>query len=229
MKAVHVDQEWGLLVAGSSDGAFPDLPQMPPLPHLRRLASAEAVVAQAESIVRAARDAVHQVEHCSRPGQQLAQIRAAVIDIRRVTFVLQTLRSHTADFDAWYVDVQDTLRADPLMRYFVELRNEIEKRGLPGAVGELYDLNTGEAVADVACFEDQYGLAVSGAKRHDVDLPSGVLPGAYGLRSLRLPDPPTVHDGRQLTDFRFATLANLAIDFLEVQAVVPARLRFGRA
>lgn len=113
------------------------------------------------------------------------------------------------------------------MRYFVELRNEIEKRGLPGAVAELYDSTTGAAIADVACFEDQYGLAVSGAVRQDVDLPPGELTGSYGLRNFRLPDPPIVHNGQQLTDLRFATLAGLALDFLEVQAVVPARSRFG--
>lgn len=215
------------MVAGSTGGAFPALPQVPPLPHLRRHASAKAVVAEAELVVRAARDAVHQVEHCSRPGQQLAQIRSAAIDIRRVTFVLQTLSSRVDDFDGWYVEVRGTLRADPLMRYFVELRNEIEKRGLPGAVAELYDSTTGAAIADVACFEDQYGLAVSGAVRQDVELPPGVLTGSYGLRNFRLPDPPTIHNGQQLTDLRFATLAGLALDFLEVQAVVPARSRFG--
>jgi hypothetical protein len=215
------------MVAGSTGGAFPDLPQMPQLPHLRRHASAKAVVAEAELVVRAARDAVHQVEHCSRPGQQLAHIRSAVIDIRRVTFVLQTLRSRVDDFDSWYVDVQGRLRADPLMRYFVELRNEIEKCGLPGAVAELYDSTTGAAIADVACFADQYGLAVSGAVRQDVDLSPGELTGSYGVRSFRLPDPPAVHNGQPLTDLRFATLAGLALDFLEVQAVVPARSRFG--
>jgi hypothetical protein len=215
------------MVAGSTGGAFPDLPQVPRLPHLRRHVSAKAVVAEAELVVRAARDAVHQVGHCSRPGQQLAQIRSAVIDIRRVTFVLQTLRSRVDDFDIWYVDVQGTLRSDPLMKYFVDLRNEIEKCGLPGAVAEMYDSTTGTAVADVACYEDQYGLAVSGAARQDVDLPPGELTGSYGLRNFRLPDPPTAHNGQQLTDLRFATLAGLALDFLEVHAVVPARSRFG--
>lgn len=214
-------------MAGSTGGVFPDLPRMPRLPHLRRHVSVKVVLAEAELVVRAARDAVHQVEHCSRPGQQLAQIRSAVIDIRRVTFVLQTLRSRVDHFDSWYVEVQGTLRADPLMKYFVDLRNEIEKCGLPGAVAELYDATTGTAVADVACYEDQYGLAVSGAARQDVDLPPGELTGSYGLRNFRLPDPPTLHNGQQLTDLRFATLAGLALDFLEVQAVVPARSRFG--
>ncbi|MDT5078741.1 MAG: hypothetical protein QOJ80_3378 [Mycobacterium sp.] len=67
-------------MAGSTGGVFPDLPRMPRLPHLRRHVSVKVVLAEAELVVRAARDAVHQVEHCSRPGQQLAQIRSAVIE-----------------------------------------------------------------------------------------------------------------------------------------------------
>lgn len=143
-----------------SEGVFPDLPQVPALPNLRRQNSTPAqIISQMESVLRSARDAVHQVECCAKRGQQLAQIRAAVVDLRRVTFVLQTLRGRVDGFDDWYGEVQESLRSDPLMRYFVELRNEIEKRGLPGVVAELYSLETGEPVADVACYEDEHGLA----------------------------------------------------------------------
>ncbi len=51
---------------------------------------------------------------------------------RSVTFVLQNLRSVVDgefDFDAWYEPHQQSLRNDPLMRYFVEARNELEKQG----------------------------------------------------------------------------------------------------
>ncbi|AZH78957.1 hypothetical protein CSX12_11015 [Microbacterium sp. Y-01] len=209
-------------------GTFPDLPQMPPLPHLRpQNATASQILAECKSIVRAVRRSIHDVEHSARPGPQLASIRAAVVDIRRVTFVLQTLSSRVEGFGDWYAPIQDSLRADPLMRYFVDLRNETEKRGLPGAIAELYNLETGAAVADVACFEDQYGLAVSGALRPDVDLPDGELSGSYNLRSFRLPDPPRSHRGIELTDLRFATLAELAVSSLETQVVGPAVARFG--
>lgn len=209
-------------------GAFPDLPQIPSLPHLRpEHATTEQVLAECRSVLRSARDAVDQVEHCSRPGYQLNYIRTAVVDLRRVTFVLQTLRSRVDGFDDWYSPLQEALRADPLMRYFVELRNEIEKRGLPGAVAELYNLQSGAAVADVACFEDQHGLAVSGAVRADADVPSGELASPHGLRNFRLPDPPTEHQGKTLTDLRFTSLAALALDHLEQLVVRPAEAQFG--
>ena len=211
-----------------SEGVFPDLPQVPALPNLRPQNSTPAqIISQMESVLRSARDAVHQVECCAKPGQQPAQIRAAVVDLRRVTFVLQTLRGRVDGFDDWYGEVQESLRSDPLMRYFVELRNEIEKRGLPGVVAELYSLETGEPVADVACYEDEHWLAVSGAARPGLDLPAGELSGPHGLRHFRLPDPPITHEGEPLTDYRFAELARQALDFLESHVVGPARERFG--
>lgn len=49
---------------------------------------------------------------------------------RSVTFVMQNLRGVSGlDFDSWYLPHQEMLKADPLMRYFVDARNELEKQG----------------------------------------------------------------------------------------------------
>lgn len=49
---------------------------------------------------------------------------------RSVTFVMQNLRGvHGSDFDSWYLPHQEILKTDPLMRYFVDARNELEKQG----------------------------------------------------------------------------------------------------
>jgi hypothetical protein len=49
---------------------------------------------------------------------------------RSVTFVLQNLRGvNNVDFDSWYEPHQAAMKADPLMRYFVDARNELEKQG----------------------------------------------------------------------------------------------------
>lgn len=214
----------------SEGGVFPDLPQVPALPHLRSgQMGVDQILAECRSVIRAARDSIAQVEDCVRPGHQLRYIRAAVVDIRRVTFVLQTLRGKAEGFDDWYGPVQEGLREDPLMKYFVELRNDIEKRGLPGAMAELYDIETGKTFADVACFEDDHGLAVSGAVRDGVEVPGGEFRGKSGLRNFRLPDPPTVHQGSSLTDLRFVSLGGLALDYLEVHVVQPAVARFSSA
>jgi hypothetical protein len=183
-------------------------------------------LSQVTSILLSARDAVHQIECCHEPGKNLARIREAVTDMRRITFVLQKLKTRVDGFEDWYVGVQDELRSDPLMRYFVELRNEIEKQGLPGALAELYRTDTGEPPGDVACYEDEFGLAVNGVVRPDVGLPSGEITVPYGIRDLRLPDPPAAHRGEPLTDLRIASLASLGLDYLEEIVVTPALQRF---
>ncbi|MGE6123696.1 hypothetical protein ACLH0G_03165 [Aeromonas rivipollensis] len=49
---------------------------------------------------------------------------------RSVTFVIQNLRGVDGlDFDSWYQPRQEAMKADPLMRYFVDARNELEKQG----------------------------------------------------------------------------------------------------
>ena len=216
-------------MAKTDGGAFPDSPYVPTLPHLRPANfTPDEILAQVVSIVRSARDAIKEIEGQSDPDRTLARIREAVTDIRRVTFVLQTLRHRVAGFDDWYSPIQVILRSDPLMRYFVELRNEIEKRGLPGAIAELYYVDTDETIGDVACYEDSFGLAVSGAVRPGSSVTPGELARPCGIRNLRLPDPPELHSGVKLTDLRIAPLATLAIDYLEELAVLPAIDRFGK-
>lgn len=59
-----------------------------------------------------------------------AGLRNLIAFGRSVTFVIQNLRGIKGlDFDAWYLPHQEAMKADPLMRYFVEARNELEKQG----------------------------------------------------------------------------------------------------
>ncbi len=46
---------------------------------------------------------------------------------RNATFTLQNLRSAVKNFDDWYGPKQSAMKADPVMTYFVEYRNKIEK------------------------------------------------------------------------------------------------------
>lgn len=209
-------------------GAFPDMPHLPDLPHLLPAnTTPQSIISQVEGILQTARDRVHQIECCSRHGEQLGHIRLVVIDIRRITFVLQKLKGRVYHFENWYAPLQTRLAADPLLTYFKDLRNEVEKEGLPGVMAEIYRTDTGEAIADVACWEDKHGLAVSGSARPGVNLPPGQVDVPTGARNFRLPDPPRMHDGQVLTDLRFATLARLALDFLDTHVVSPARSEFG--
>jgi hypothetical protein len=67
-------------------------------------------------------------------------VHSGIQTLRSVTFILQTHKAAIPHFDQWYGDYidekhgkrgkwQERLHADPLMRWMVEARNRIEKRG----------------------------------------------------------------------------------------------------
>ncbi|WLG31936.1 hypothetical protein PSH85_16365 [Pseudomonas simiae] len=65
------------------------------------------------------------------PSERSAGLRNVLVFGRSVTFVIQNLKSIVGEarFDGWYSPLQDQMRTDPLMRYFVEARNNLEKQG----------------------------------------------------------------------------------------------------
>lgn len=211
--------------------SYPDLPLIPDIPsHRVSNLSVRQVIEHARGALRTAERAVHELEHGAPTASQLALVRQVVIECRRSTFLLQKLSSRVDGFDAWYAVRRETLSGDPLMRYFQNLRNEIEKQGLPGMMAELFDRESGETIADVACGEDRHGIWVSGAVRQGVEFQAGTVPDAsakLGLRNFRLPDPPLTHRGRPIEDYRFSALASLAIAFLEEKVLEPADGEFG--
>jgi hypothetical protein len=66
-------------------------------------------------------------------------LRNLIVFGRSVTFVLQNLRGiQSIDFDRWYSPHQASMKADSLMRYFVDARNELEKQGKLSVVTNTY-------------------------------------------------------------------------------------------
>ncbi|HJV54311.1 MAG TPA: hypothetical protein VJ652_22800 [Noviherbaspirillum sp.] len=63
--------------------------------------------------------------------RRLTGLRNLIVFGRSVTFVLQNLRSVVgeSEFNSWYEPHQQAMKADPVMRYFVDARNELEKQG----------------------------------------------------------------------------------------------------
>lgn len=63
-------------------------------------------------------------------SRRVTGLRNLIAFGRSVTFVIQNLRSIKGlDFDSWYEPYQESMKGDPLMRYFVDARNELEKQG----------------------------------------------------------------------------------------------------
>ena len=65
----------------------------------------------------------------SGPERHNSGLRNLVVFGRSVTFVLQNISSRDERFDAWYQPRVAQMQADPLMQYFKDLRNRIEKQG----------------------------------------------------------------------------------------------------
>jgi hypothetical protein len=64
--------------------------------------------------------------------------------LREVTFVLQKEGKRHSWFDAWYAERQEYLRADPIMRTIVDMRNQAEKQGyLPIEFNHRYQIQFG--------------------------------------------------------------------------------------
>ena len=65
------------------------------------------------------------------PGRGVPGLQNAVVFGRQVTFMLQNLRSVFADFDGWYEEKKSQMSTDPFMKFFNNLRTQIEKQAHP--------------------------------------------------------------------------------------------------
>ena len=64
--------------------------------------------------------------------RRLAGLQNAITVGRSVTWAVQGLRGAVDEFDAWYEPIQRELKDDAVCRWFVEVRNRIEKQGTHG-------------------------------------------------------------------------------------------------
>lgn len=136
----------------------------------------------------------------------------AVVFGRNSTFTLQNLRNKVGGFDKWYGPKQEQMRQDPVMAYFVKLRNNIEKSivqpGGASAYVNSFDRNDlrrmGKPPPGAKGFfiGDQFGgsgwqvLSPDGSIEHFYV----TLPPDIGVTTVILPDAPGDGDAHRLTD-----------------------------
>jgi hypothetical protein len=96
-------------------------------------ADAASVIRSAEQVLSFARQGAK--DFFARGERSESGLYNAITQGRSVTFVLQNLRSHHPNFDRWYEVKQEELRGNPAARWFLELRNRLEKQG---SMGNLY-------------------------------------------------------------------------------------------
>jgi len=70
--------------------------------------------------------------HSGLVDRQTSGMYQAFTSGRSVTFVLQNLSSAVEGWEDWYSEEQARMKADPVSRWAVEVRNSIEKQGTAG-------------------------------------------------------------------------------------------------
>ena len=88
------------------------------------------ILRKAEETLQAARFGYEDLCASDRK-RRFSGLKNLIVFGRSVTFVLQNLKTLVGEkaFDSWYQPIQDKMRSDVLMKYFVTLRNEILKEG----------------------------------------------------------------------------------------------------
>jgi hypothetical protein len=88
------------------------------------------ILKRVDDTLRTARFGLEDVLDSSRV-RRMSGLRNLIVFGRSVTFVLQNLSSAVpeGEFERWYDPHRKNMQADPLMRYFVEARNNILKQG----------------------------------------------------------------------------------------------------
>lgn len=175
------------------------------------------------------------------PARRMTGLRNVAVFGRSVTLVLQNLRHIEDGFEEWYAHPVEAMKKDPLMRYFVRVRNEVLKEGGPTTTSSIHieHLNT----ADLAPLMQNpppgakaffVGDTVGGSG-WEIEFPDGStekyyvqLPESVRIESeLYFPDPPTEHEGIPLDDTSVENLARLYVQVL-TSLVEEAERAFGQ-
>jgi hypothetical protein len=122
---------------------------------------------------------VSAVKSYQEPDHFIRNVQAAITNLRSVTWVLQSEKRRIPGFEEWYEQQRALMRSDEVMKWCVDRRNDIEKKGdiepasklrltfCPNLLSEFsqeYDFPAEYSAYDAACkLIDSEGLAgVSG-------------------------------------------------------------------
>lgn len=171
---------------------------------------------------------------------RISGLRNIVVFGRAFTNVLQNLRSIEPQFDEWYTTYANEMSADPLLRYFYEMRSEILKQGrLRVAISaNIQRLNGSELVA-------RFGPAPPNAKAFfvgdsnggtgwEIAMPDGStekyyvdLPSDIGTVTVHFSNAPTVHLGCDIAEQSVVEMCHLFLGYLR-RMLAAARKEFGK-
>ncbi|WP_044550326.1 hypothetical protein [Mesorhizobium japonicum] len=90
------------------------------------MATAHEAISGAQARLKAAYFGLKDMDE--QPTRYQSGLMNAVVFGRMVTLSLQNMRNDVESFDAWYEPHKTKMKDDPVMRFFIELRNKIEKQ-----------------------------------------------------------------------------------------------------
>jgi hypothetical protein len=174
------------------------------------------------------------------PNRRMPGLRNLVVFGHATTQAIQNLRSLEQTFDDWYAPIRADMRADPLMKFFWDLRSEILKEGTAGQIGDslhIHHLDSHDLqpiLSNPPPGARGFFIGDSlGGNGWEIELPDGTITKYY----IALPDnitvdhafhfqsPPAEHHGQALTDTSVEALARLYVDALR-EVVEKARAHF---
>jgi glutaminyl-tRNA synthetase len=189
--------------------------------------SAEMIILEAEDLLRTAEFGLDDMR--SRPGRARSGLRNAVVFGRNSTWALQNLNSVEPGFAAWYKVKQEQMRNDPLMKFFAELRTEIEKKASTPTATHIHIKSF--SAADMQRFlpapPGAMGFFIgdsAGGTGWEVKKPDGSaeryyveLPNAIGAINLHLPTAPNELSQRPASELVTEYLAKLKLILREAR------------
>ena len=168
--------------------------------------------------------------------RQVAAMHNVVMTGRSVTFVLMNMQHVAPSFHAWYKPWEDEMRQDPLLSYFKDLRNEIEKQGREGIVQQTYihsfnplrDMPPAPQGALKFFMGDENGgngwevrLEDGSIQKIYIELPERIGRSWFGFEGL-----PDEHLGSPITEDTLENVSRLYVDYLR-RLVNSAEEKFG--
>ncbi|QYK04550.1 hypothetical protein [Shewanella zhangzhouensis] len=106
----------------------------------------KAIIQKAEDTFQTAKFGFDDLTACGR-RRRYSGLRNLIVFGRSVTFVIQNLKTPVGSdtFERWYGPIQEQMKSDVVMKYFVTLRNEILKQGkLPVSTSATININQGD-------------------------------------------------------------------------------------
>ncbi|MFA5583786.1 MAG: hypothetical protein WDA09_06190 [Bacteriovoracaceae bacterium] len=118
------------------------------------------------------------------PNEFRISINSCIQELRNVTFVLQANKREIPDFDEWYAPWQEKMRANQSLKWLVEARNYIVKRGDLELLSKLRIEVIGSYLdGEIAIFEEEYNPNLTNTEVYEktvaLGLPAEVFESSY--------------------------------------------------